>query len=66
MRCKEPCTSANKRIQQNTYRASWRACCIADSIKLPEAECSLGMGTAIKIPLFCSSLMFASTVKVRE
>lgn len=40
--------------------ASLRALCIADSIKLPEAECSLGIGTAIKIPVPRPSSVFAS------
>lgn len=42
------------------HLASLRAVCIADSIKLPEAECSLGIGTAINIPVPSSSFRFAS------
>lgn len=30
--------------------ASWRDCCIADSITFPEAACCFGTGTAIRIP----------------
>lgn len=33
---------------------------MADSIMLPEAECSFGIGTAIKIPVSSLSFMFAS------
>lgn len=42
------------------YLASVIALCIADSIKLPEAECSRGIGTAIKIPVPRPSFTFAS------
>lgn len=45
------------------YLASWRALCIADSIRLPEAECSSGIGTAINIPVPSSSFVFASVFK---
>lgn len=46
--------------------ASLRALCIADSIKLPEAESSLGIGTAIKIPVPSLSFKFASAIKIGE
>lgn len=48
--------------KKNTYLASLRVSCIADSIKLPEAACSFGIGTAIKIPVPSLSLMFASEI----
>lgn len=44
------------------YLASLRDLCIADSIKLPEAECISGIGTAINIPAPSSSFIFASTL----
>lgn len=42
------------------YLASLRALCIADSIMLPEAECSLGIGTANRTPVLSFSFVFAS------
>lgn len=42
--------------------ASRRAICIADSIKPPEAECSLGIGTAIRVPVPSLSFKLASAI----
>lgn len=44
------------------HLASLRAVWIADSIKFPEAECSFGIGTAIKIPDPSLSFRFASEI----
>jgi hypothetical protein len=46
--------------QEVSNLASLRAICIEDSIKPPEAECSLGIGTAIRIPDPSLSFKFAS------
>jgi hypothetical protein len=39
---------------------------MADSIVLPEAECSLGIGTANRIPVLSFSFMFASVKKEKK
>lgn len=46
--------------------ASFRALCMADSIKAPEAACSAGIGTPIKIPLPSPSFMFASAKEQKQ
>ena len=48
------------------YLASLSALCIADSIMLPEAECSLGIGTANRTPVLSFSLVFASVNKKKK
>lgn len=54
----------HKNAEQTLYLASLRALCMADSMIFPEVECSLGIGTAIKIPVPSLRLMFASAKKI--
>lgn len=50
-------------VMRNTiYRASLRALWIADSVRLPEAECSFGIGTAMTMPVLRLSFIFASEI----
>lgn len=50
------------KVRSSFDLASLRAVCIADSIMLPEAVYSFGMGTAIRIPDPSLSFVLASAI----